>query len=152
MLIFVIWIHINLTSYVGYDITNHSLIFHITDAPIWTAARATSAAPAFFKQFGNYVDGGLKANNPSMSALTRIHQYYSDRGKKNYKISCVVSLGCGRFRKVTLPIDVRKATSRENFTVLRAVTLKAVSDLTKTVKNLLSTLIAEVNIHCTIGS
>ena len=125
--------------------TNHPLIFYIIDAPIWTAARATSAAPAYFKQFGNFVDGGLKANNPSMSALTRIHQYYSDCGKKDYKISCVVPLGCGRFRKVTLPIDVRKATSRENFTVFRAVTLKAVANLAKTVKNLFDTLAAEVN-------
>ena len=111
------------------------------------AARATSAAPAYFKQFGNYVDGGLKANNPSMSALTRIHRYYSDCGKKNYKISCVVSLGCGRFRKETLPIDVRKATSRENFTVFRAVTLRAVANLAKTVKNLFDTLAAEVRKH-----
>ena len=125
--------------------TNHPLIFYIIDAPIWTAARATSVAPAYFKQFGNFVDGGLKANNPSMSALTRIHQYYSDCGKKDYKISCVVSLGCGRFRKVTLPIDVRKAISRENFTVFRAVTLKAVANLAKTVKNLFDTLAAEVN-------
>ena len=37
------------------------------------------------------------ANNPSMSALTRIHKYYTDHGKDNYKISCLVSLGCGNF-------------------------------------------------------
>ena len=109
------------------------------------AARATSAAPAYFEQFGKYVDGGLKANNPSMSALTRIHQYYSHHGKRNYKISCVVSLGCGKFRKQTLPIDVRKATSKENFTLRRTVTLKAVGDLAKSVSNLLKTLIAEVS-------
>ena len=109
------------------------------------AARATSAAPAYFKQFGNYIDGGLKANNPSMSALTRIHQYYSDHDKKNYKISCVVSLGCGKFRKPTPPIDIRKATSRENFTVRRTVTLKAVGSIVKTGWNLFETLIAEVH-------
>ena len=109
------------------------------------AARATSAAPAYFKQFGKYVDGGLKANNPSMSALTRIHQYYSDHGKKNYKISCVVSLGCGKFRKQTQPIDIRKATSRENFTFSRIVMLQAVESLAKSVKNLFEGLIAEVN-------
>ena len=126
------------------------LIFHATDAPIWTAARATSAAPVYFKQFGNYVDGGLKANNPSMSALTRIHRYYSDSGKKNYKISCVVSLGCGRFRKETLPIDVRKATSRENFTVFRAVTLRAVANLGETFINLFRALGAEVNAYCNL--
>ena len=109
------------------------------------AARATSAAPAYFKQFGKYVDGGLKANNPSMSALTRIHRYYSDHGKKNYKISCVVSLGCGKFRKQTQPIDIRKATSKENFTLWRTVTLKAAGSLGKSVWNLFETLIAEVS-------
>ena len=58
-----------------------------------------------------------------------------------------MSLGCGRFRKETLPIDVRKATSRENFTVFRTVTLRAVANLAKTVKNLLDTLAAEVRKH-----
>ena len=111
------------------------------------AARATSAAPVHFKQFGNFVDGGIKANNPSMSALTRIHQYYTDCGKKNYKISCVVSLGCGRFRKETLPIDFRKAASRENFTIYRAVTLKAVGHSGKTFFNLFQALAAEVNAY-----
>ena len=124
------------------------LIFHTTDVPIWMAARATSAAPVYFKQFRNYVDGGIKANNPSMSALTRIHRYYLDSGKKNYKISCVVSLGCGRFRKETLPIDFRKATSKENFTVFRAITMKAVKDLGKTFMNLFYALAAEVNTCC----
>ena len=109
------------------------------------AARATSAAPAYFKQFGKYVDGGLKANNPSMSALTRIQRYYFDQGNWNYKIFCVVSLGCGKFCKQTLPIDVRKATSKENFTLYRTVTLKAVGDLAKSVTNLLDTLIAVVS-------
>ena len=80
-----------------------------------------------------------------MSALTRIHQYYSDCGKKDYKISCVVSLGCGRFHKETLPIDFRKATSRENFTVYRTLTLKAIENLGKTFLNLFYALAAEVN-------
>ena len=109
------------------------------------ATRATSAAPAFFKQFGKYVDGGLKANNPSMSALTRIHRYYSDHGKKNYKISCVVSLGCGKFCKQTQPIYIRKATSKENFTPWCTVTCKAAECLVKSVQNLFKTLIAQVS-------
>ena len=108
------------------------------------AARATSAAPVYFKQFGKYVDGGLKANNPSMSALTRIHQYYSHRGKRNYKISCVVSLGCGKFRKQAQSIDIRQATSRENFTLWRTITLGAAGSLAKSVMNLFQALIAEV--------
>ena len=82
-----------------------------------------------------------------MSALTRIHQYYSDCGKKDYKISCVVSLGCGRFRKKTLPIDVRKATSKENFTVLRTVTLQAPANVLKTSINLFEALGEEVSTY-----
>ena len=109
------------------------------------AARATSAAPAYFKQFGKYVDGGLKANNPSMSALTRIHRYYSDYGKKNYKISCVVSLGCGKFRKQAQSIDIHQAISKENFTLWRSLTLKAAGTLAKSVMNLFQALIVEVN-------
>ena len=120
------------------------MLYLFTDAPIWEAARATSAAPAYFKQFGAYIDGGLKANNPSMSALTRIHRYYTDHGKKNYKISCVVSLGCGKFRKPTLPFDIRKATSRENFTIWRTITLKAAGKVAKSVWNLFQELVAEV--------
>ena len=120
---------------------------YIPDTPIWKAARATSAAPVYFKQFGKYIDGGLKANNPSMSALTRIHQYYTDFGKKDYKISCVVSLGCGKFRKQTQPMDVHKAVSGENFHTLNPITaLKAVGNLAESVKNCFKTLIAEVSI------
>ena len=121
-----------------------TLILQITDTPIWMAARASTAAPAYFEQFGKYIDGGVKANNPSMSALTRIHQYYSDYGKENYKISCVVSLGCGKFCKQTQPINISKAMSRENFTVFRTLTLQAVGELAKQVYNLFDTFIAEV--------
>ena len=124
------------------------MLLLIPDAPIWMAARATSAAPAYFKQFDKYVDGGLTANNPSMSALIRIRQYYSDHGKKNYKISCVVSLGCGKFRKQAQPIDVRKAISIENFTLWRIVTLKAVKTLADSVMNFFQALTAEVNNDC----
>ena len=87
------------------------------------------------------------ANNPSMSALTRIHKYYTDHGKDNYKISCLVSLGCGKFRKPAQSIDLRKATSRENFTIRRAITLKAVGNVAKTIWNLFQELVAAVSIR-----
>ena len=64
---------------------------------MWAAARATSAAPFYFKQHEHYADGGLKANNPSMSGLTTIHEYYTNAGIWNYKLSVVASLGCGKF-------------------------------------------------------
>ena len=62
------------------------------------AARCTSAAPVYFKPYGKYIDGGVKANNPSPDALTRIHEYYrKSHNRRNYKITSLVSLGCGRF-------------------------------------------------------
>ena len=68
------------------------------DQLIWVAARCTSAAPVYFKPYKQYIDGGVKANNPSQDALTRIHKYYRRSHKRhNYKITCLVSLGCGRF-------------------------------------------------------
>ncbi|XP_065899410.1 85/88 kDa calcium-independent phospholipase A2-like isoform X2 [Dysidea avara] len=114
------------------------------EQPIWKAARATSAAPVHFKHFENYIDGGIKANNPSMSGLTRIHQYYTESGKRNYKISCVVSLGCGMFEHPPGSMDVHKGLSRENFTLSRLVTLRASAEAIKAVYNLLQALIAEV--------
>ena len=76
-----------------------------TDQYVWAAARATSAAPFYFKQHEHYADGGLKANNPSMSGLTTIHEYYTNNGIWNYKILVVASLGCGKFYKAMGPID-----------------------------------------------
>lgn len=79
--------------------------------PIWQAARATSAAPAFFPPArvtipppaGWYVDGGVRANNPSLEALVE--------GKKHWKArKClIVSVGTG----VQKPVDFigKKKTS-----------------------------------------
>ena len=33
-------------------------------APVWKVARCSSAAPMFFSEFENHVDGGVLANNP----------------------------------------------------------------------------------------
>lgn len=42
---------------------------------IWRAARATGAAPSYFRAFGSFLDGGLIANNPTLDAMTEIHEY-----------------------------------------------------------------------------
>lgn len=42
---------------------------------IWRAARATGAAPSYFRSFGRFLDGGLIANNPTLDAMTEIHEY-----------------------------------------------------------------------------
>ncbi len=43
---------------------------------MWKVARYTSAAPVHFEPEDNYIDGGIKANNPTDYALTKIQKYY----------------------------------------------------------------------------
>ena len=38
---------------------------HFAIELVWKVARYTSAAPGFFAACDNYVDGGVKANNPT---------------------------------------------------------------------------------------
>ena len=67
------------------------------DCTIVEAARATSAAPTFFKaiEFGEpikqrYLDGGLGCNNPVKYVIDEAKSLFPNR-----PISCVISLGTG---------------------------------------------------------
>ncbi|XP_076756311.1 calcium-independent phospholipase A2 VIA [Xylocopa sonorina] len=67
---------------------------------IWYAARATGAAPSYFRAFHNFLDGGLIANNPTLDAMTEIQEYNLTlkaigREKEAVPLSLVVSLGTG---------------------------------------------------------
>ncbi|XP_054008807.1 85/88 kDa calcium-independent phospholipase A2 isoform X1 [Hylaeus anthracinus] len=66
---------------------------------IWHAARATGAAPSYFRAFGKFLDGGLIANNPTLDAMTEIHEYNLALNaigrEKIVPLSMVVSLGTG---------------------------------------------------------
>ncbi len=42
---------------------------------VWRAARASGAAPTYFRSMGRFLDGGLMANNPTLDTLTEIHEY-----------------------------------------------------------------------------
>ena len=64
-------------------------------------ARCTSAAPVLFGQHGDFVDGGILANNPCECGLTQIQNFYRKRGKK-LPISLVVSVGSGKYPKQQL--------------------------------------------------
>ena len=61
---------------------------------MWKVARCTSAAPFYFTEFDDYIDGGVLANNPSEEALTAIQDYYRQKGEK-LPISLLVSIGSG---------------------------------------------------------
>lgn len=58
-------------------------------------ARYTSGGPIYFSALDDYVDGGVLANNPSASGLTKIQDYYSHK-KQRLPISIVVSVGGGK--------------------------------------------------------
>ncbi|KAH6902475.1 acyl transferase/acyl hydrolase/lysophospholipase [Coprinopsis sp. MPI-PUGE-AT-0042] len=62
---------------------------------IWEAARATSAAPVYFKRFTKdgkeFVDGGLGWNNPIYELISELPALYG----KGFNIGCIVSLGTG---------------------------------------------------------
>ncbi|KAF9479446.1 FabD/lysophospholipase-like protein [Pholiota conissans] len=69
---------------------------------IWQAARATSAAPTFFKRIligrdQPYVDGGLGYNNPCQTVLEEAHALFGDR-----QVGCLVSIGTGRAQAITI--------------------------------------------------
>ena len=60
----------------------------------WKVGRYTSAAPFYFTEVDDYIDGGLLANNPCEDALTVIQEFYHSKGLK-LPISLVVSIGAG---------------------------------------------------------
>ncbi|KAH9502061.1 85/88 kDa calcium-independent phospholipase A2 [Dermatophagoides farinae] len=78
---------------------------------LWKVARATSAAPTFFNQCEQYIDGGLVANNPTLDLLTefesikranRIKGYNNNEqetAEQTFDIDIVVSIGTGEIPK-----------------------------------------------------
>ncbi|XP_049627518.1 85/88 kDa calcium-independent phospholipase A2 isoform X2 [Suncus etruscus] len=78
---------------------------HPSEQLVWRAARSSGAAPTYFRPNGRFLDGGLLANNPTLDAMTEIHEYNQDlirkgQGSKVKKLSVVVSLGTGRSPQV----------------------------------------------------
>ncbi|XP_071359714.1 85/88 kDa calcium-independent phospholipase A2 isoform X2 [Trachinotus anak] len=68
---------------------------------VWRAARSSGAAPTYFRPMGRFLDGGLLANNPTLDAMSEIHQYNKalkteGHGEGIKKLGIVVSLGTGK--------------------------------------------------------
>ena len=90
---------------------------------IWEAARATSAAPTFFKSIkieipqpgATFVDGGLAHNNPAELALSEAQRIWT-----NAKRFCLVSVGTGRLKSVRV-IDIQSAGAKEFYSSDRFV-------------------------------
>jgi len=83
---------------------------------IWQAARATSAAPTFFKPIhidipppgDTYVDGGLTYNNPAELAVAETTRLWPQRTK-----ICLVSIGTGRLKSVPV-VNLQSSPSVRN--------------------------------------
>lgn len=77
----------------SYDIRGYGLT-PANECPIWQAARATSAAPTFFKPMRigmvKYADGGLGYNNPSQLAVDEVRKIWPD-----HTPNCLISIGTG---------------------------------------------------------
>ncbi|CAB3247732.1 unnamed protein product [Arctia plantaginis] len=73
-----------------------------TEQLVWQAARATGAAPSYFRASGRYLDGGLMGNNPTLDVLTELTELNlalratgkQDEAKKT-NLKVVVSCGTG---------------------------------------------------------
>ncbi|KAM9792300.1 85/88 kDa calcium-independent phospholipase A2 [Neosynchiropus ocellatus] len=79
---------------------------------VWRAARSSGAAPTYFRPMGRFLDGGLLANNPTLDAMSEIHQYNKalkseGRGSDIKRLGIVVSLGTGKPPQVAVSsVDV----------------------------------------------
>lgn len=97
------------------------------NCPIWQAARATSAAPTFFKRIRigqkgleeEFVDGGLGCNNPVKQVLEEAEAVFgSDRC-----VACIISIGCGQAGVIGLksPDAFQRALPLDLVSVLRKI-------------------------------
>lgn len=75
---------------------------------IWEAARATSAAPTFFKSITisesghsaeTFVDGGIKCNNPILEVVREAQDVFGD----DRHVGCILSLGTGHRGTIGFP-------------------------------------------------
>ncbi|KAM7394621.1 hypothetical protein PAMP_021409 [Pampus punctatissimus] len=79
---------------------------------VWRAARSSGAAPTYFRPMGRFLDGGLLANNPTLDAMSEVHQYNKALKAEGHrakvkKLGIVVSLGTGKPPQVVVnSVDV----------------------------------------------
>ena len=118
----------------------------INDEYVWKVARYTSAAPIYFTEFEDYVDGGVLAQNPSVLGLTAIQKHFNESGQQ-LPISLVVSIGTGKVSEESAHIGDIDATE---VLVLGKQWLSAVRGLSERIKSL-STLLSNA-VSCIVKS
>ncbi|KAI4265159.1 MAG: hypothetical protein L6R35_007180, partial [Caloplaca aegaea] len=99
-----------------------------TNCKIWEAARATTAAPTFFKRITilddggaqeNFLDGGLRFNNPARLVLEEAMKSFGGASK----LGCLVSIGTGHAGTIGLsqPDAFQKILPTEMVGVLKRI-------------------------------
>ena len=97
-------------------------------------ARYTSAAPLFFTEMDDYVDGGVLANNPSIDGLATIMSHHRKMGQ-TLPISLVVSVGTGIIGEQRIgSIDAQEVVARWR--------MEPLMDRVKNLATLLSTAVS----------
>ena len=96
---------------------------------VWEVSRATSAAPYYFPPYQDkFQDGGVMANNPTLSAMVEFFEQGEREGKKA-KLGLVCSLGTGRSKPTEVEDIAIKVPGFTDF----SQTVKAMLNLTSTV-------------------
>lgn len=99
-----------------------------TNCKIWEAARATTAAPTFFKRMTimddggaqeDFLDGGLRFNNPAQLVLSEAMTIFGGASK----LGCLVSIGTGHPGTIGLsqPDAFQKVLPTEMVGVLKRI-------------------------------
>ena len=114
---------------------------------VWKVARYTSAAPLFFTEMDDYVDGGVLANNPSIDGLATIMSHHRKMGQ-TLPISLVVSVGTGIICEQRIgSIDAQEVVARWR--------MEPLMDRLKNLATLLSTAVSALSllsvIQCVFG-
>jgi predicted acylesterase/phospholipase RssA len=97
------------------------------NCPIWQAARATSAAPTFFKRIcigekgleEEFIDGGLGCNNPIKQVLLETEAIFGS----DQCVACIISIGSGQAGVIGLksPDAFQRALPLDLVAVLRRI-------------------------------
>ena len=113
----------------------------INDEYVWKVARYTSAAPIYFTEFEDHVDGGVLAQNPSLVGLTAIQKHFNNKRQK-LPISLVVSIGSGKVSEESAHIGNIDATEVLVFGKNWLSAVRGLSDRIKSLSTLLSNAVS----------
>ena len=77
--------------------SNHAGDLEDLDQMVYEVAMRTSAAPTYFPTYEGYLDGGLIANNPAMSAVTKILREYPGRRPQDIRVLSFATYDTDRY-------------------------------------------------------